>query len=168
MFGIRNSSGTVDADGKVMDRKKRTEKISKSGQEYKSVLSSSTHGLFSIEDADEEDEGRTVNLGRQRNCAHRKKVIVWIYRTSSDNIRQLIILRKIFFTIRSNDSSSAEATPDSSPQICCISKHSQMNQMTKLRYFLAVTALERTKKLIVNLLNPRTKKFEVVGEAVER
>jgi hypothetical protein len=57
MFGSQKSSGIADADGDETERKKRTAKISKSGQEYKSVLSSSSHGLFSIEDDDDDDEG---------------------------------------------------------------------------------------------------------------
>jgi hypothetical protein len=56
MFGSRRNSGIADADGDETDRQKRTAKISKSGQEYKSVLSSSSHGLFSIEDDDDDDD----------------------------------------------------------------------------------------------------------------
>jgi hypothetical protein len=59
MFGSRRNSGIADADGDETDRQKRTAKISKSGQEYKSVLSSSSHGLFSIEDDDDDDDEGT-------------------------------------------------------------------------------------------------------------
>ena len=54
MFANRRGSNDVALDIKDLDRKS---KISSSNQQYTSVLSSSTHGLFSIEDDEEDDDG---------------------------------------------------------------------------------------------------------------
>lgn len=63
MFSSRKSNVSVDSDPKDSDRSK----TSKRSQQYKSVLNSSTHGLFSIEDEDDDDEG--TNYGSQiENC----------------------------------------------------------------------------------------------------
>ena len=59
MFGNRKSSGVTDDNSHDLGRKIRTTKPSRNSQEYKSVLNNSSHGLFSIEDEEDDDEGET-------------------------------------------------------------------------------------------------------------
>lgn len=60
MFGNRKFSGVSDDNSHDLGRKMRTTKPSRNSQEYKSVLNNSSHGLFSIEDEEDEDEGETL------------------------------------------------------------------------------------------------------------
>ena len=53
MFTNRRGSNEVASDIKDSDRKSKT---SSANQQYTSVLSSSSHGLFSIEDDDDDDD----------------------------------------------------------------------------------------------------------------
>ena len=56
MFGNRKSSGLSDDDVIDANRSPKATKP-KNSQVYASVLNSSSHGLFSIEDEEDEDEG---------------------------------------------------------------------------------------------------------------
>lgn len=60
MFGRKGSN---DAESSRADAKARNSKTSKSNQQYKSVLNSSVHGAFSIEDEeDDDDTGKLVTI----------------------------------------------------------------------------------------------------------
>jgi hypothetical protein len=55
--------GSNDSDSGRADAKERNSKTSKSNQQYKSVLNSSVHGVFSIEDEeDDDDTGKLFTL----------------------------------------------------------------------------------------------------------
>lgn len=58
MFTNRRGSNEVASDIKDLDRKSKT---SSGSQQYTSVLSSSSHGLFSIEDDDDDDDNDEEN-----------------------------------------------------------------------------------------------------------
>ena len=51
--------GSNDSDSGA-DAKARNSKTSKSNQQYTSVLNSSLHGVFSIEDEEDDDTGKLV------------------------------------------------------------------------------------------------------------
>lgn len=57
MFSNRKNNGSGNAESSRPEVKARNSKTSKSGQQYKSVLNSSVHGVFSIEDEEDEDVG---------------------------------------------------------------------------------------------------------------
>ena len=57
MFSNRKNNGSGNAESSRPDVKARNSKTSKSSQQYKSVLNSSMHGRFSIEDEEDEDVG---------------------------------------------------------------------------------------------------------------
>ena len=61
MFGNRKVS---DSDSIELGKSPRTTPTPKNKQPYKSVLNTSSHGLFSIEDDDDDDddEGRTNSI----------------------------------------------------------------------------------------------------------
>ena len=56
MFSNRKNNGMVGAASSRSDSKARNNKTSKNSQQYKSVLNSSVHGVFSIEDEEEDDD----------------------------------------------------------------------------------------------------------------
>ena len=56
MFGNRKGDGLGVTTSSRADAKARNSKSSKNNQQYKSVLSSSVHGVFSIEDEEDDDD----------------------------------------------------------------------------------------------------------------